>query len=419
MIILQNCSSAQTNAEVPVNFKNYISGVGNYSLTSNDTKTNLRMYAFYKCNNLTSVVVSGASKHLSQHAFYECDNLTQVVLQDGVEEINGSFYNCHALTTVKMPNSIKVIYDGSFTGCDAIQYSENHNNKYLGNDDNSWLVLCHCEEDAIDPYCKVIQGGAARESSTLTSITIPDSVTNINSEAFYNCPNLTSIYIGSGVQNIGSSAFSNCESLNTINVSPNNQYYRAEGNCLIYGSRIILGCDSSIIPNSGVSEIYAGAFDGAKQLTTITIPSNITSLYTGAFRYSGLVSITVPDTVTSMGSQVFYHCANLTSATLSRSIDFVPSGCFSGCSSLFTFTINDNSTAIGSYAFSQCTGLASITIPSSVTLIDYDAFGDCSSLVDINYGGTMSDWGNITLGSDWNRNTGNYTIHCTDGDIPK
>lgn len=420
MIILQNCSSSQQEVETPQTFRNYISGVGNYSITADDTKTSLRMYAFYRCNNLTSAIISGANKYLTQNVFYECDNLTQVVLQEGVEELNDSFQYCRALTTVKIPNSIKVVSGGSFTGCNALQYSENHNNKYLGNDNNSWLLLCHCEEDAIDPYCKVIQGGAAAESSSLTSVTIPDSVTNIGLQSFYSCPNLTSIYIGSGVEEIGSMAFGKCESLSSISVSPSNERYRAIGNCLIYFSRIILGCNNSTIPtDSDVNEIYADAFSGANQLSTISIPSNITTLNTGAFRDSALVSIMVPDTVTNMGVQVFYNCANLTSATLGRGLDYVPYGCFSNCGSLPTFVVNDNATSIQTYAFSQCTSLASITIPNSVTIINYGAFENCTSLTDIYYGGTMSDWNNVTLETNWNRNTGNYTIHCTDGDIPK
>ena len=60
MIILQNCSSSQQEVETPQTFRNYISGVGNYSITADDTKTSLRMYAFYRCNNLTSAIISGA-----------------------------------------------------------------------------------------------------------------------------------------------------------------------------------------------------------------------------------------------------------------------------------------------------------------------------------------------------------------------
>ena len=92
---------------------------------------------------------------------------------------------------------------------------------------------------------------------------------------------------------------------------------------------------------------------------------------------------------------------------------------FSSCSGLTSVTIPDSVTSIGKYAFFGCRGLTSVTIPDSVTSIGDYSFNDCSSLTSINYKGTKEQWRAISKKRYWNYNTGRYTIHCTDGDTAK
>jgi len=106
--------------------------------------------------------------------------------------------------------------------------------------------------------------------------------------------------------------------------------------------------------------------------------------------------MTIPASVTSIGDRAFEDCNGLTSITIPSSV-----------------------TSIGDRAFAGCNGLTSITIPSSVTSIGSAAFRNCNSLVDINYSGTKAQWNSIQKGSYWNYNTGDYIIHCTDGDMAK
>ncbi len=90
---------------------------------------------------------------------------------------------------------------------------------------------------------------------------------------------------------------------------------------------------------------------------------------------------------------------------------------FEYCSSLTSVTIPDSVTSIGSDAFEYCSSLTSIIIPDSITSIGDRAFWACRSLTDITYEGTKAQWKAMEKGYSWNYNTGNYTIHCTDGDI--
>ena len=95
-------------------------------------------------------------------------------------------------------------------------------------------------------------------------------------------------------------------------------------------------------------------------------------------------------------------------------------GAFWNCTSLTSVIIGNGVTSISGSAFSGCAKLTSITIPDSVTNIEYLAFSGCTSLTNITFQGTKAQWNKIGKEeSGWNYNTGNYTIHCTDGDIKK
>ena len=112
------------------------------------------------------------------------------------------------------------------------------------------------------------------------------------------------------------------------------------------------------------------------------------------------------------GYGLFYHCRNLTSATIPNSVTSIGVDAFYGCTSLENITIPDSVTTIRDYAFENCTSLASVTIGNGVTSIGSRAFGECSNLSDIYYTGTEEQWNAITKGEDWLYGTsGNVTIH--------
>jgi hypothetical protein len=92
---------------------------------------------------------------------------------------------------------------------------------------------------------------------------------------------------------------------------------------------------------------------------------------------------------------------------------------FSGCISLTSIAIPAGVTRIDYMAFSSCTSLTSVTIPESVSSIGKHAFLYCTSLTSITYNGTMEQWDAVAKHDSWDTNTGDYTIHCTDGDITK
>ena len=117
-------------------------------------------------------------------------------------------------------------------------------------------------------------------------------------------------------------------------------------------------------------------------ILSISLPDGLTSIGGDAFSgCSSLTSITIPNSVTSIGDYAFYECFSLTSITIPNSVTSIGERAFSTCSALTSITIPNSVTSIGYYAFSNCSSLTSITIPNSVTSIGSGAFSDCSQVI--------------------------------------
>ena len=143
------------------------------------------------------------------------------------------------------------------------------------------------------------------------------------------------------------------------------------------------GLTSLTIPSS-VTSIGNEAFHGCSGLTSLVIPSGVTSIGDEAFYgCSGLISLTIPSSVTRIGWSAFEDCSGLTSLTIPSSVTWISGEAFSGCSGLTSLVIPSSVTSIGKSAFSGCSGLTSLTIPSSVTSIGENAFHDCSGLTSL------------------------------------
>ena len=143
------------------------------------------------------------------------------------------------------------------------------------------------------------------------------------------------------------------------------------------------GLTSLTIP-SGVTSIGIGAFGDCSGLTSLTIPSGVTSIGNWAFSGCiGLTSLTLPSGVTEIGKSAFDGCSGLTSVNIPSSVTSISGWAFSGCSGLTSLTIPSGVTSIGQRAFSDCSGLTSLTLPSSVTSIDQVAFYGCSGLTSL------------------------------------
>ncbi|MBO4572489.1 MAG: leucine-rich repeat protein [Clostridia bacterium] len=169
---------------------------------------------------------------------------------------------------------------------------------------------------------------------------------------------------------------------------------------------------------------YAVSAGVTQYLDTITIPAThngkaVSQIVKEAFRdATNLTTITIPDSVTSIGDYAFMWCNSLTSVIIPDSVTSIGERAFYGCSSLTSVTIGDGVTSIGERAFYGCSSLTSVTIPDSVTSIGGSAFNNCSSLTNIRFNGTKAQWKAISKGDNWNyRVSSTCVVHCDDGDL--
>lgn len=185
-------------------------------------------------------------------------------------------------------------------------------------------------------YCDItyvvkrIGAGAFEDCYALTSVTIPNSITSIESFAFKNCQSLNSINIPKSVVFIKPTAFSNSGIYNDESNWQDSVLYISD--CLIQAKR---GLTGSYIVKEGTRLIINEAFAGSN-LTDITIPNTVTDIGVGAFQYSALTSIIIPNGITKIWAGAFHHCTSLKSVTLPNSITQIQRDAFRDCTALTT-----------------------------------------------------------------------------------
>ncbi len=172
-----------------------------------------------------------------------------------------------------------------------------------------------------------------------------------------------------------------------------------------------LGSPTNLVIPYGYTEItgfwdYSNNGKKYAPVQTVTIPNSVTSIGSYAF-YScdNLTSITIPNSVTSIGNNAFSSCNKLTSITIPNSVTSIEGSTFSSCDNLRSITIPNSVTSIGDRAFSSCDKLTSITIPNSVTSVGNEAFYGCSRLTSITIPNSVTSIGNNAFSSCNNLNS--------------
>lgn len=215
-----------------------------------------------------------------------------------------------------------------------------------------------------------------------------NGVATIGTYAFYN-GTPTSITMSESVTKIEENAFSGCSGLTRVNISDLDAWFKisfsgsSASNPLYYAHHLYLNNTelTEITIPSSITKINANVLAGASAITSVTIPDGVTSIESSAFLgCSGLTSITIPSSVKNIGNNAFSGCSGLTSINIPNGVTSIGSSTFYNCSNLTSITIPDSVTSIGSHAFYNCSALTSITIPSRVTSIGISVFSGCNAL---------------------------------------
>ena len=356
----------------------------NKHYTSDDE---LGVYFFSKCSSLKAISLPGYLKSVGDFAFCDCSSLEALNLPSGITSIgNYAFWYCENLTSLTLPSGLISIGDRAFENC----YS-------------------------------------------LTSLEFPSSLTTLGDLVFAGCYGLTNLTLHSGLTDIksnylfgGNSNYNNLKDVRYI-IDSDLETYLQSNHLIFYeikcGIKYYLN-DQEIttleIP-SGITSIGDGVFLSSNNLTNLTLSSKITSAGKYAFnncsnlkdiRYyiyddlatyiqkghpafyvncgikyywnnQEITTLEIPTSVTSIGNHAFYGCNGLTSVEFPSNLSSIGDWAFSNCSGLTSVDLPSSITKMGECVFYWCKNLSSVKLPSEITAISNSAFGGCISLKNI------------------------------------
>ena len=263
-----------------------------------------------------------------------------VVIPEGVTSISDFAFGLNStMTSVTIPKTVTAIGEDTFSTCSGLTkfVVKSGNPTYssqdgvLYNKDKTLLMLC-----------------PAKKTGTLS---IPDTVTSLGDWAFELCAELTGITIPKSLISIGRFTFGACRSLTSISVDSGNPAFSSQDGVLYNKDRT----------------------------TLIMCPAKKTS-------------VSIADSVTTIGEKAFSGCGKLKSISLPASVTSIGNSAFVGCSGLTNLTLPSSVKTVGAYAFQYCTALESVFVPKSVTSIGMWAFIDCDSLATVYYAGSREEW---------------------------
>lgn len=232
---------------------------------------------------------------------------------------------------------------------------------------------------------------AFQNCSVLSEIIIPDSVTEIGSSAFSGCTALENVTLGSGITSIDSCAFQDCAAISEITISDSVTYIgdSAFSGCTaleyVFISDISCWCgisfgDSTANPLYYAENLYLN--DGL--VTEISVSAGVSSIGSYAFYgYDALTSVNLSNKITSIGEHAFSECVNLSNVYNCNTVKTIGEAAFYGCTSLEYISEMLNLTSIGNSAFCGCSSLLAIDIADNVTYIGDYTFSGCSSLTEV------------------------------------
>ena len=368
-----------------------------------------------------------------------CSECFEVTLISGTEashsyasnyayDKNYHWYDCANCDTIKGKEAHSIDDSGMCTVCQnqitasrGVVYAISSDGTYAEVIDytSSATKVVVAEEYEGVPVTRI--GQSAFENKSITSVTIPSSITSIDEDAFEGCYNLTSVHISDIAAWCGISfALSGAPMFPYSNpvYFAHNLYLNGElitnltipGSVTSIGTIAFINCTSitSVTINNGVEAIYSEAFSGCTNLTSVSIPDSLTSIGMWAFKNCNEL-IEIENGVSYIGNWAIDFDDSVATVVLREGTRVVAGGAFEYSSKLRSIVLPDGVTSIGIAAFYGCSNLTSVVIPDSVTSIESSAFYSYCPL-NIKYRGSEEQWNDITKGEYWDGYDNNCSI---------
>ena len=441
--MLQSCDSlstidfSQATSLTTIRDRAFYDCDGLKSVTIPANVTSISDYAFYECNKLESVNCSEGSKlkYISSYAFNAGYKLKSVDLSNATSLTtigDNAFANCTELETVLIPESIVRVNTYSFNNCPNLQYTEEGGFKYLGNDQNNYVVLMEATSNdvsasTVNSNVKAVRLGAlsnctnyvteengayylgnddnayvvlAKASSTsITECEVNEDTKVIAPYAFQNCSSLATVSIPETVTGIGYYAFNNTNSSLVINTPATSRLAGWDESWNPNGRKVNWGVGKWSVDENGtltITDCFALTdysaypwYEKRSQIKKVVFEEGVSCVGYRAFfnewnnYYPNLTEVVLPSTIESIGEQAFYNCYNVEGFEFSSltNLAYIGNSAFYNCDKLTAADLSNSSlTTIGNYTFYNCNNLAEVKFPATLESIGSEAFRDCDKI---------------------------------------
>ena len=362
-------------------------------LTSNAV---LETYYWYNLSSdllVGDLVISETVTNIGEYAFFYCENLTSVIMPDSIIEVGYMSFYCCSITNIRLSNNLKYIRESAF---------------------DSLL----CTNINLPNGLEIIEDYAFYWSC-LEQVNIPDSVIKLGSYAFYENYYLKEVVIGKGITEIEQATFEYCDSLEKITLHDNvvciHEYAFGGTNFKTIGP---WGSKSDFEIPPMITEIENGVFWQGFSVETIVIPNYITSIGDNAFSDSSMLqSVTILDGVSFIDKYAFQYCIALTDILIPNSVTVINEYAFQHCESLISVGFEGSNTDIelsnaltqlNDGLFKGCKNLKVVTLSKNIDTIGRDVFYQCYNIENVYYQGTLTDWCAINFAA-------NFSNPCFNG----
>ena len=335
---------------------------------------------------MTSIILPSTIKRLGQSAFNGCIKLRNISLPNGVTTINPyCFANCTSLTGFTAPAALTRIGQSAFSnsGIEHVELGEQI--EEIGSS-----AFAHCEKlqgfRLSSLVIQTISRSLFRECNSLVGVTLPNTITSIESNAFENCSKLAAIDLPDSLRMLGGDAFEGCTSLTHVEMPSGvilgvclRSYPFIKSIHFTKGSRPVIDDAfyfsmpnlKSLTFDEGITEITGSAFSGCDSLESVIFPTSMRYIRHNAFqRCESLEHVVLPPNLITIGDEVFSYCSSLKRIVLPVTLD-----------------------TIGRRAFNDCIALEDVEFPRNLKVIGDDAFNQCSSLKSVKTGGELETIG--------------------------